>query len=78
MRNHGKGGNDMKEFDYEKIMTVRVKKATCDDCGSDCTNSYFDLLIRPSFCERSDFIKTICWKCYEKLKKESEKNATKK
>lgn len=58
----------MKEFGYEKITTTMVKKAICDECGSDCTASYFDLLIKPSFSETSVLLKTVCWKCYEKIK----------
>jgi len=60
----------MKTYTIKEIPKTVVSKVTCDDCGKDCTATYFDVLIKASFSSEPDELKTICWKCYdEKFKK---------
>lgn len=56
----------MKEYEMGMVKRIILKKVICDDCKGECTNSYFDIQSKASFSEKSDLIKTICWKCYDK------------
>jgi hypothetical protein len=60
----------MKQYAVKEVPKTIISKVTCDDCGKDCTATYFDVQIKASFSSEPDELKTICWKCYdEKFKK---------
>lgn len=67
----------MKKWKLAKLPTMVLDSVTCDDCGAECKNSHFDVLIKMSFCEEPTLVKTICWDCYDKQFKEAIINARK-
>jgi hypothetical protein len=55
-----------KKFKLENRPKVVLDKVTCDECEEDCTNTYFDILVKASFSDKEELSKTLCWKCWEK------------
>jgi len=64
----------MKEHKLMDVKRPMLVKVTCDDCGKECTNTYADILVQFSFCEKADLQKTICYECWENKYKEKEKS----
>ena len=56
----------MKECITEKRNVTILKEVICDNCGESCKNTYTDIILKHSFSEKEELLKTICWKCYDK------------
>lgn len=50
---------------YETKNTLVTKEIICDMCGTDCLNTFIDILLKMSFSENPELFKTICYNCYE-------------
>jgi coproporphyrinogen III oxidase len=60
----------MKKYEEKKESKIVISEVTCDDCGKDCTNTFFDVMLKASFSNDILFVKDICYDCYEKNYKE--------
>ncbi len=65
----------MKEYEVKEAPRVVLKKAICDNCKKDCTNTHTDVMLKHSYNDEPDLLKTVCFKCYFELyHKEYHKN----
>lgn len=55
-----------KRYGIENKPSVVLQEVICDKCGADCKNSHFDILLKMSFNDEPNLLKTLCYKCYKK------------